>query len=117
MTSPHVNQIARVCHEVNRAYCQAIGDDSQPTWHDAPEWQKTSAINGVKFHLEHPEAGPDASHVEWLREKLEAGWMYGEIKDPDKKKHPCCLPYEELPSEQKAKDYIFRAIVHAMASI
>jgi hypothetical protein len=23
-------QIARVCHEVNRAYCQSLGDDSQP---------------------------------------------------------------------------------------
>ena len=28
-------EIARVCHEVNRAYCQAIGDNSQPTWEDA----------------------------------------------------------------------------------
>ena len=117
MTSPHVNQIARVAHEVNRAYCQAIGDDSQPTWHETPDWQKESAINGVKFHIANPEAGPYSSHKEWLREKLESGWVYGPVKDPDKKEHPCCLPYDELPSEQKAKDYIFRAIVHAMASI
>jgi hypothetical protein len=24
--------IARLAHEVNRAYCQSIGDDSQPAW-------------------------------------------------------------------------------------
>lgn len=30
-------QIAQVCHEVNRAYCQALGDDSQPAWDDAPD--------------------------------------------------------------------------------
>lgn len=34
-----VEQIARMAHEANRAYCQALGDDSQPAWEDAPEWQ------------------------------------------------------------------------------
>ena len=27
-----LNDIARVCHEVNRAYCQALGDNSQVEW-------------------------------------------------------------------------------------
>lgn len=51
-----LDKIARVCHEVNRAYCQALGDNSQPAWEDAPAWQR----------------------------------------------------------EQQAKDFIFRAVVHAM---
>ena len=110
-------QIAKVAHEVNRAYCQAIGDNSQPAWEDAPEWQRASAINGVVFNQEQPEAGPDAFHNAWLREKLEAGWMYGPVKDPEKKEHPCCLPYEELPVDQKAKDYLFRAVVHELVNI
>ena len=33
-------QIAMVAHETNRAYCESIGDNSQPKWEDAPEWQK-----------------------------------------------------------------------------
>ncbi len=41
-----MNQIARVCHEVNKAYCEALGDNSQPTWEDAPEWQRSSARMG-----------------------------------------------------------------------
>ncbi len=41
-------QIARVAHEVNRAYCQALGDNSQPAWEDAPQWQRDSAMLGVK---------------------------------------------------------------------
>jgi hypothetical protein len=32
-----LNAIARACHEVNRAYCQALGDNSQPAWEDGPE--------------------------------------------------------------------------------
>lgn len=106
--------IAIVCHQVNRAYCQALGDDSQPTWEDAPEWQKSSALNGVLFHIDNPDAGPHHSHNSWLSEKQAAGWKFGPVKDPEKKEHPCFVPYEQLPTEQKAKDYLFRAIVHAL---
>jgi hypothetical protein len=108
-------QIARVCHEVNRAYCQAIGDNSQPAWEDAPQWQRDSALNGVQMHLANPKAGPDESHNTWLKEKADAGWKYGPVKDPDAKEHPCFVPYDQLPVEQKAKDYLFRGVVHALA--
>lgn len=109
-----VEQIARTAHEVNRAYCSAIGDDSQPAWEDAPQWQKDSAINGVKFHMLNPDAGPDHSHVEWLKEKQDSGWKYGPVKDAEKKEHPCFVPYDQLPTEQKAKDYLFKAVVHQL---
>lgn len=109
------DQIARVAHEVNRAYCQALGDHSQPAWEDAPQWQRDSATNGVAFHLANPQAGPEHSHNEWLREKESAGWKFGPVKDADKREHPCCVPYEQLPTEQKAKDYIFRGVVHALS--
>jgi hypothetical protein len=107
-------QIARVAHEVNRSYCEALGDTSQPKWEDAPEWQRSSAINGVKFHRENPEAGPEHSHESWLKEKEANGWSWGSEKNEDRKEHPCFVPYGELPVEQKAKDYIFRGIVHAL---
>jgi len=108
-------QIAKVCHEVNKAYCEALADNSQPDWKDAPDWQKESAINGVKFHLDNPEAGPDASHKNWLEEKEKDGWKYGYIKDPEKKEHPCFVSFDKLPKEQQAKDFIFRQIVHSLS--
>ena len=43
--------IARICHEANAAYCLSLGDTSQTDWDNAPDWQKKSAINGVKFHM------------------------------------------------------------------
>lgn len=108
-------QIAEVAHEVNRAYCWALGDVSQKPWAEAPDWQRTSAVNGVNFHLTNPDAGPDHSHAEWLAEKEAAGWKYGPVKDEAKKEHPCFVPYDQLPSDQKAKDYIFQAVVHALS--
>ena len=107
-------QIAKVCHEVNRTYCESLGDDSQPCWENAPDWQKQSAINGVQFHLDNPLAGPHHSHEAWMEEKERAGWKYGPAKDPEKKEHPCMVPYKELPKEQQAKDALFIAVVHAM---
>jgi len=108
---------AIVCHNVNRAYCQAIGDQSQLPWDDAPEWAKDSAVTGVHFHITHPDAGPEGSHESWMKEKIDTGWKYGPVKDPEKKEHPCLVPFPELPKEQQAKDFIFREIVHTMLGV
>jgi hypothetical protein len=106
--------IAQVAHELNKAYCESIGDNLQPTWEDAPEWQKSSLINGVQFHLDNPEASPSVSHDSWLKQKEEEGWKYGEVKNPETREHPCFVPYEKLPVAQKAKDFIFRQTVHSL---
>ena len=111
---PTNESIARVCHEANRAYCAALGDHSQPPWEDAPEWQRKSAIAGVAFHRANPAAGPAASHKSWLAEKARDGWRYGPVKNAETKEHPCFCPYDDLPVEQRAKDFIFGGIVHAM---
>lgn len=108
-----INQIAKTCHEVNRAYCKSIGDNSQPKWEDAPDWQKDSAIKGVKYHLENPDSEPCDSHNSWLAEKIENGWVYGPVKDPEEKEHPCMVPYDELPKEQQAKDLLFLSVVRS----
>ena len=108
--------IAKVCHEVNRAYCQALGDNSQLSWEDAPEWQRSSARMGVDLHTM-GDFGPEASHISWMKQKLEEGWVYGDIKDPEKKTHPCIVSFENLPVDQQAKDYIFRQVVHSLVNI
>ena len=108
------DDIARVCHEVNRAYCEALGDKSQGFWELAPKWQKDSARMGVDLHLDNPDAGPAASHNSWLKQKVAEGWVYGPVKDIVAKTHPCCVPYEMLAPDQQAKDHIFRGVVHAL---
>jgi hypothetical protein len=111
-----IEQIAKVCHEVNRAYCSALEDFTQEPWESAEQWQRDSAINGVKFHLENPSASPSLSHDNWLKEKQELGWKWGPVKDADKKEHPCMCPYSQLPAYQKAKDFIFTAVVRELRS-
>jgi len=107
-----VEAAARAAHEVNRAYCLAIGDASQPPWEGAPEWQRASCREGVAGVI--AGNGPRESHASWMRHKLEHGWTYGPDKDPGKKTHPCLVPYDELPPAQRAKDDLFVRTVGAV---
>lgn len=112
----NADQIARVCHEVNRAYCSSIGDTSQPAYEDAPTWQKDSAVAGVRAILDNPATTPEQSHEGWMAQKAADGWTFGPVKDADAKTHPCFVPYNELPLAQRTKDYLFGAVVRSLAS-
>ena len=108
-TPEQIEDIAAACHEANRAYCQSIGDDTQKPWGSSPKWQRESAIHGVEALIADPNMTPLNSHQNWMQEKLEAGWKHGDVKDAKKKTHPCLLPFDELPEEQRRKDEIFQA--------
>lgn len=116
-TDTFVEKVACIAHETNRAYCLAIGDNAQMGWNDAPPWQRNSIIAGVRFTILNPTAGPAASHASWLAEKRADGWAYGPKKDPVAKVHPCFVPYDQLPPEQRAKDYIFQAVVRTVVAM
>jgi hypothetical protein len=111
MTARNFEHIVEVVYEVNRAYCASLGDNSFKPWAEADEWQKSTIRQGIAFVIENPQAGPGDSHRSWLDVKLAEGWNYGPVKDPERKTHPCIVPYEDLPAEQKAKDYIFLSVV------
>lgn len=108
-------QIAQVAHGANRAYCQSIGDFSQPEWAAAPEWQRDSARKGVEFCRNNPGAPPSSNHDSWLAVKRAEGWTYGPVKNPETKEHPCFVPYEALPADQQVKDVLFKVIVATLA--
>jgi hypothetical protein len=107
--------IAQVCHEANRAWCAANSDKSQKGWWVCEQWQRDSAIAGVQFALANPDAPASAQHDAWMAAKIADGWVYGAMKDPAYKTHPCLVPYEELPEMQRKKDALFQAIVRALA--
>jgi len=114
-----IEQIARVCHEANRAYCRTIGDDSQKPWDEAEQWQRDSALKGVSFAISKPDAPASAQHDAWLADKKRDWWKCGSVgpvKDAATKEHPCFVPYDELPLEQRVKDYLFKSVVSAFTT-
>jgi hypothetical protein len=109
--------IARICHEANRTFCEIHGDNTQVPWNDAPEHIRASAQIGVQFFLDHPDATPEMQHNSWMMSKLADGWHYGEVKDSIALTHPCIVPYYELPAMQQAKDVLFQAVIKAMRNV
>lgn len=101
--------VAAICHEANRAYCEYVMcDTSQTSWETAPHWQKESALKGVYA----VQAGktPEQLHEAWSNQKRAEGWVYGPTKDARQKTHPCLVPYDDLPEDQKKKDFLFHAV-------
>ena len=43
-------------------------------------------------------------HDVWAQARMEQGWTYGEKRDDQLRKHPCLVPYEELPESEKLYD-------------
>jgi hypothetical protein len=119
-TSEQIEQAARVCHETLRAFCQTLGDNSLPPWNDAPEWQKESSRDGVRFYFEQYAAGiepsPSATHERWMKQKRAEGWKHGDTKNNKTKEHPSFVAYEDLPLQEKQKDYLFAAVCKAFCA-
>jgi hypothetical protein len=86
-----VEAIAMVCHQANKAWCENNGDLSQNNWSEAEQWQRDSAIKGVQLRLDNPTAPASAQHDSWSKDKIDAGLVYGETKDSEKKTHPCLV--------------------------
>ena len=112
----NIEKIAKTCHQVNKAICESMDDFSQKDWSEAADWQKQSAIKGVQFTIDNPNATAEDQHNAWVADKLKNGWIYGEIKDETLKTHHCLVPFNDLPQHQKAKDMAFKAVVKALCS-
>lgn len=122
MTITH-EDIARVCHEANRALqqIQAAAEDGPPTipvsapWDEETEAQQASVLAGVHGVI----AGKDPreSHEAWAAHKSDEGWTWGPVKDEVLRQHPLLLHYDDLPAEAAVKDDLFAGIVNALAPL
>lgn len=43
-------------------------------------------------------------HEVWAQTRISQGWTYGEERNDELKQHPCLIPYEELPEEEREYD-------------
>lgn len=43
-------------------------------------------------------------HEVWAQSRLSQGWAYGPKRSDDLKTHPCLIPFEDLPDEEKQYD-------------
>ena len=43
-------------------------------------------------------------HEVWAETRIKQGWTYGKQRNDELKTHPCLVPYEKLPEEEKVYD-------------
>jgi hypothetical protein len=109
--------IAEVCHEVNRAYCEAIGDFTVSSWPNTIEETKNNIYKGVVFRLTNPFSSPKDMHQNWMKDKVRDGWIHGPVKSEEFRTHPCIIAYEQLPEAQRVKDNLFMATVDSLRKV
>lgn len=88
-----VNQIAMMCHGVNKMWRTMNGDNSEPGWGQLPDNTKEVIINMVKYRLDKPKSTPEDIY-----------------KIPGKPE----TPYSKLPEFSQKKYSLFCAIVDAL---
>lgn len=108
-------EVARIIHAANIEVQAIRGHDviSQP-WFYEPLSQRKIVINGVAMVRRH-NLSARQNHELWRGAKLAAGWRYGAEKDPERKTHPCMVPWHKLPAENRDQAVLFVAIVHALS--
>lgn len=43
-------------------------------------------------------------HDVWAKTRIDQGWTYGFERNDAEKNHPCLVPYDQLPEEEKVYD-------------
>ena len=69
-----------------------------------PEPMDLSLVDLPESLIQLSERIAENVHEVWAKARIDEGWTYGEKRDDIHKKHPCLVPYEELPEEEKEYD-------------
>lgn len=63
------------------------------------------------------DAVAENAHEVWAKQRMDAGWIWGEERDNAAKKHPMLKPYSEIPDSEKEYDRAYgRVAVSVMRS-
>lgn len=46
------------------------------------------------------------AHDVWAQTRLDQGWVWGPVRDDDRKHHPCLVAFEALPESEKEVDRV-----------
>lgn len=109
-----LEDIARLVVNTNADYSKALGEQ-YTYWDETTTEVKNSIIRGVISALRYNPT-PEQNHQNFLDDRIKDGWTYGPEKNVGLKTHPDMVPFELLPTDQKAKNFIFLSLVQSLKS-
>ena len=107
-----IDMAARAAHEVNRSWNNMISSYVDPSWEELSEQAKQTSRNAV-IGIVTNDFNAEGTHTAWVAEKKSQGWTFGEVKDSEKKTHPCLVAWGDLPIEFRVKDELWVDTVRA----
>jgi hypothetical protein len=99
-----IDAIAATIHNLNTEWCRLNGDFKHFSWEEAPKDICDTMKEGVKWVLKNPDITPEEHHNNWVEHKTKEGWTFDLFKDFERKTHPCLVPFDELPFNEKWKN-------------
>ena len=104
----HIEDIAKVAHQTNKAYIEVNGDHSQPNWEDCSDDRRNSTCKHVEFILRNPLVTPDELHRFYVETKLKEGWVWSSVYDGERKCDPILAHYSNLSIVSRVSILLFR---------
>jgi hypothetical protein len=108
------DRIARMLHVVTNALKEANNEPVLPDWDQLDEENKEFSRESVVSILSGEVTTAEQEHNRWAASKMAAGWVYGPVRDNDRKIHPMLVGFHDLSAIQQAKDLVRFAIVFEM---
>jgi len=98
---PHEKLVGLKCYNNYVMICNELNE--KPTYGDTiypflPNDYMNGLISAVEDALKN-NVTLESNHEKWRKDKEAAGWVYGEVKDAEKKTHPSLVPFNELPDD------------------
>lgn len=69
-----------------------------------PKPIETSAVQLPQDLVDLTERLAENAHELWAAQRIKDGWTLGAARDDKNKKHPCLVPYDQLPDSEKVYD-------------
>lgn len=107
------DKICELCHLANNELMIANNETPCGNWDTLDSHLKQMTRDSVSVIIDKPNITAEDIHNTWMTNKAKDGWVYGDIKDANKKTHPLMIPFADMNAIDKAKDQSFIDIVNA----
>ncbi len=106
-------QIAEMLHSVT-SKIQRMDGSTVESWEELSEENKRLSTKAVREIYNRPQMTAEQLHNLWMKLKLEDNWECGPEYDSVNKKHPCIVPFVDLPLSERCKDLIWEHLPKAL---
>lgn len=90
-------EIAQILYIVIKSINDCIGEETKPFNYEDLAQNIFDITDSTQ---------PQDNHNRWMKHRLQDGWVYGHIKDVEKKITPYLVSYKQLPQVTRIKDHI-----------